>query len=178
MITVIVGGSGSGKSEYAESLLKDYSGKKIYLATMQVFDEDGQRKVERHRKLRAGKGFETVEKTRDVGELDFECGGTSAVLLECMSNLVANEMFGGEKDLSCEPDLVSQKVLREVKILAEKIDELVIVTNNVAEDGIEYDCSTMAYIKALSDVNVGLAGIADIITEVVVGIPIPIREGK
>ena len=53
MITVITGGSGSGKSEYAESvLLATKVAYQYYLATMEVFGEEDQKKVERHKKLR------------------------------------------------------------------------------------------------------------------------------
>lgn len=69
MMVVVTGGSGSGKSAYAESLFQDFSGEKIYIATMQVYDEEGKAKVARHRKLREGKGFLTVESQRNVGEL-------------------------------------------------------------------------------------------------------------
>ena len=71
MITLITGGSGSGKSAYAEKYIchasneKGYK-EKYYIATMQVFDDEGQRKIDRHRRLRAGKGFITIELPRDI----------------------------------------------------------------------------------------------------------------
>ena len=104
MITLITGGSGSGKSAYAEKYICHASNEKgcrekYYIATMQVFDDEGQRKIDRHRRLRAGKGFITIEQPRDikkaVEKLQSEnCLKTGrSALLECMSNLVANEMF-------------------------------------------------------------------------------------
>lgn len=61
MITLVTGGSGSGKSAYAEDVAVSAEGtEKYYIATMQIYDAEGERKVERHRKLRAGKGFTTV----------------------------------------------------------------------------------------------------------------------
>ena len=102
MIHLVIGGSGSGKSEFAENLLVD-SQRKYYIATMQVYDAEGRKKVARHQRLRAGKGFQTIEQprnmhkaaeivTRDRKETENEA------LLECMSNLVANEMFDGETE--------------------------------------------------------------------------------
>ena len=69
MITLVLGGSGSGKSAYAEHLL-DGKTNKYYIATMQVYDAEGEKKVARHRRLRAGKGFVTMEQPRDIGEVD------------------------------------------------------------------------------------------------------------
>ena len=87
MITLVLGGSGSGKSAYAEHLL-DGKTNKYYIATMQVYDAEGEKKVARHRRLRAGKGFVTMEQPRDIGEVDFskraqqaraKCYGTSSL---------------------------------------------------------------------------------------------------
>lgn len=208
MITLITGGSGSGKSAYAEKYICHASNEKgfkekYYIATMQVFDEEGQRKIDRHRRLRAGKGFITIEQPRDiqdaVSKLQSEnCLKTGqSALLECMSNLVANEMFppvdasdtkeaGVKKEALDEPEnmkdyentrisLVSKKVLKEVSILSENVAELVIVTNNVFEDGVCYDESTMNYIKAMGIVNRGLAAMAESVVEVVAGIPVAVK---
>ena len=95
MITLITGGSGSGKSAYAEKYICRVSNEngykeKYYIATMQVFDDEGQRKIDRHRRLRAGKGFITIEQPRDikkaVEKLQSEnCLKTGrSALLECM----------------------------------------------------------------------------------------------
>ena len=208
MITLITGGSGSGKSAYAEKYICHVSNEKgfkekYYIATMQVFDDEGQRKIDRHRRLRAGKGFITIEQPRDikdaVSKLQSEnCLKTGrSALLECMSNLVANEMFppvdasdtkeaAVKKEALDEPDnmrdyentlisLVSKKVLKEVSILSENVAELVIVTNNVFEDGVCYDESTMDYIKAMGIVNRGLAAMAESVVEVVAGIPVAVK---
>mgnify|MGYP002594900053 FL=1 len=208
MITLITGGSGSGKSAYAEKYICRVSNEngykeKYYIATMQVFDDEGQRKIDRHRRLRAGKGFITIEQPRDiqnaVSKLQSESSlktGRSA-LLECMSNLVANEMFPpadasgiqateAEKEAlddtenmkdydTAQISRVSKKVLKEVSILSENVAELVIVTNNVFEDGVCYDQSTMNYIKAMGIVNKGLAAMAERVVEVVAGIPVAVK---
>ena len=77
MITLVTGGSGSGKSAYAESLLYSCEGIRYYIATMQIYDAEGEKKVERHRKLRAGKGFLTIESPMNVGKIQFVCAGES-----------------------------------------------------------------------------------------------------
>lgn len=208
MITLITGGSGSGKSAYAEKYICHVSNEngykeKYYIATMQVFDDEGQRKIDRHRRLRAGKGFITIEQPRDikkaVEKLQSEnCLKTGrSALLECMSNLVANEMFppvdvSGMQAAEAEKEAldatekmkdyetaqishVSKKVLKEVSILSKNVAELVIVTNNVFEDGVCYDESTMNYIKAMGIVNRGLAAMAECVVEVVAGIPVAVK---
>ena len=183
MMTLITGGSGSGKSAYAETYITAISNGagKYYIATMQVFDEEGQAKIERHRRMRSGKGFWTIEQPLSVEEAlhkinVFEQENERTALLECMSNLTANEMFSGEEPKTCEA--VTEKIVQGVEQLNQGLKHLVIVTNNVFEDGRTYDETTMEYIRAMGSINEKLAAMADLVIEVVVGIPIVIKEGK
>lgn len=193
MITLVTGGSGSGKSAYAESLLSSCEGIRYYIATMQIYDAEGEKKVERHRKLRAGKGFLTIESPINVGKIRFACDGEAeqaqyrqeaerkvqcssekkSALLECMSNLTANEMF--TKDGMKSEEEVVEKIVSEIQTLSQKLDNLVIVTNNVFEDGVIYDAGTMEYLRALGRINAALARLADRVAEVVVGIPVELK---
>lgn len=193
MITLVTGGSGSGKSAYAESLLSSCEGIRYYIATMQIYDAEGEKKVERHRKLRAGKGFLTIESPMNVGKIQFVCAGEAgqaqyrqeaerkgqcssekkSALLECMSNLTANEMF--TKDGMKSEEEVVEKIVSEIQTLSQKLDNLVIVTNNVFEDGVIYDAGTMEYLRALGRINAALARLADRVAEVVVGIPVELK---
>lgn len=193
MITLVTGGSGSGKSAYAESLLSSCEGIRYYIATMQIYDAEGEKKVERHRKLRAGKGFLTIESSMNVGKIRFACAGEAeqaqyrqgaerkvqgssgkkSALLECMSNLTANEMF--TKDGMKSEEEVVEKIVSEIQTLSQKLDNLVIVTNNVFEDGVIYDAGTMEYLRALGRINAALAHLADRVAEVVVGIPVELK---
>jgi adenosylcobinamide kinase/adenosylcobinamide-phosphate guanylyltransferase len=68
MITLIIGGSGSGKSEYAENYITEISESKskYYIATMQAYDNEAQQKINRHRKLRSHKNFQTIEQPTNI----------------------------------------------------------------------------------------------------------------
>ena len=71
---------------------------------------------------------------------------------------------------------VSDRILKEIAELSGKVDHFVIVSNNVFEDGIDYEESTRNYIRELGHVNAGLAAMADTVVEVVVGIPVFIKQ--
>lgn len=175
MVTLVIGGSGSGKSAYAETLMCEISDvkNKYYLATMRIYDEDGKRKAERHKKLRQGKGFLTLEQPTGIEQAVQEMkAGANAVLLECMSNLTANEMFG---ERMFPANQVVKKILAGMSVLQKEVEHLVIVTNNVFEDGIIYGDKTMEYLKALAEINREVAKRADKVAEVVAGLPIVIK---
>ena len=162
---LVIGGSKCGKSGYAESLFNDFRGEKIYLATMKPFGEEAHAAIERHRKARSGKGFSTLERSADIGGADIPKG--SGVLLEDMGNLLANEMFSGEKILDPR-----EKILRGIEKLQNTASLLVIVSNNVGADGIKYPESTARYIEYLSYINCAITDRAEYVVECVYGIPI------
>lgn len=181
MFVLITGGSCSGKSAYAEERIRAFRAEmNIYLATMQVYDEESKARVIRHRKMRAGKDFHTVERPFDLPECFSEIGDLteggkkkSALLLECLSNLAANEMFRGTEIIPAET--VTEKITREVLSLMDMVDDLVIVTNNIFEDGGSYDETTLSYMRALGETGAALAKEADEVFEVVCGIPVRMK---
>lgn len=112
MITLITGGSGSGKSAYAEQKVVEFGDfNRIYIATMYPFDEESHQRIARHRAMRAEKNFSTVECY--VGLKNVKIPKHSCVLLECLSNLTANEMFqeNGAKEKVVEEILEGVKNL-------------------------------------------------------------------
>lgn len=177
MMTLVIGGSGSGKSAFAEKISVELGGQsnKYYLATMKVYDKEIQQKVERHRRLRSKKGFLTIEQPIRIQKaLEKMEAGSRIALLECISNLTANEMFAeGEGATANE---VAQTVVQGITLLKEQTTHLVVVTNNVFEDGTIYDEATMAYIRAMGSINQKLAALADRMVEVIAGIPIMIKQ--
>lgn len=167
MLHIITGGSGSGKSAYAEELIVSFAAaKRIYIATMYPADEECRKKIARHRRLRAEKDFETVECYKSLGKLTLP--ENAAVLLECMSNLAANEVFGGNEMLVDCAEGIVQDVLK----LAGRVQEMVVVTNEVFSDGNTYDEGTRHYLRQLGQINREVAAQAKTVTEVVYGIPV------
>lgn len=176
-MVLVIGGSGSGKSAWAEHYMETVSERKYYLATMRAFDRESEMRIERHRQLRCGKGFLTIEQPVDIHKAAKKMeSGEKAVLLECIGNLTANEMFAGQEPAA--EGAVAEKVVRDIAGLMKDVARLVVVSNNVFEDGRVYDDTTMAYLRAMGRINEELAAMADEVVEVVAGIPVPLKKGQ
>ncbi len=185
----VTGGSGSGKSKYAEQLAVKEAAKRgadlYYLATMRIFDEEDEKKADRHRKMRAGKGFETIESPTNIDEVADRVNLKNAVvLLECISNLTANEMFKeNDGKYECIPaDRVTEKIVRDVQKLEDSAAELVVVSDDIfcggdygGSDESNIDGGTKAYAVALGDINARLAEMSDEAWEVIAGISVSIK---
>ena len=168
MTVLITGGAKCGKSHYAEDIFNGFIGKKYYIATMQPDGEEAQATIARHRAQREGKGFVTIEQYFDFTEVCVPEG--SGMLLECLGNLCANVLFGSH------PKDTQESICNGIRYLSEHAERLVIVTNQVGSDGIDYAEGTMRYMKLIGEINRYAASLADVVVECVYGIPV-IRKG-
>lgn len=176
MLALITGGAASGKSEYAEQLAvrlgKASGGKLLYLAAMIPYGEEAEQRIQKHRAARKETGFSTVE--RYLGLKGCQIPEGAVVLLECMSNLLANEMYenGGAGGNAVEA------ILSGVDAVLCRAAHLVIVTNTVDADGAEYGASTLDYLEKLAELNHCLAKKADFAAEVVCTFPLVFKGAE
>ncbi len=162
MLSLIIGGSASGKSEYAERHVTLLPGPRVYLATMEPWDDECRARILRHQNARADRGFMTLERYTDLAGLAIPAEGN--VLLEDLSNLLANEMFspsGHGIEAVCEG----------LSVLGARCRHLTVVTNEVFSGGSDYGEETLSFMRALADLNRWLAGQADLVCELVCGLP-------
>ena len=167
MLTLVIGGSGSGKSVYAERLAASFPGKKVYLATMEPFDDECRARIRRHRDQRKTISFETVECYTNLAGADIPAG--ACVLLEDLSNLLANEMF------SPEGGGIGQ-VRRGLAAVEAACGHLIVVTNEVFSGGDRYEGETVQFMKNLAVLNRELAARAQSAVEVVSTIPVELQK--
>ena len=165
MIVLITGGSGCGKSTWAEMLVDTMSREnRIYIATMKVSDEESRQRVKRHRTQRADKGFTTIECQKGLESVVIP--DNSTVLLEDLVNLTANEMFDGGNVSYIYPAL---------RKLAGRCKNLVMVTNDLFSDGVTYPSSVQEYLFQMAEINRKAAEMADAVIEMVYSIPVVLK---
>ena len=166
MVNLVIGAAASGKSEYAEDIVMSLPGEKIYIATMEPFGAEAKERIARHRAFRAGKGFSTVERPRNLIGLTPEADWN--VLIEDLPNLAANELFSLEGG-------GANAVLSGVDRICKTASSVTIVTGDIFSDGAEYDVGTQEYMEMLADLHMRIAAKADNVVEVVCGIPCAVK---
>ena len=174
MLILVTGGSASGKSAHAERLLCEHAaGSRLYLATMQPFGAAAQKRIARHRALRQGKGFQTVERPLNLAGLELP-RRYDGILLEDLGNLLANELFAPEG----AKDAAFGSILAGIDHLQDCCETLVVVTDEIFADGIDYPPETARYICDLAALNRALATRAGVVYESVCGILLPLKGEK
>ena len=169
MTALVFGGAASGKSEYGEKLVCSLprTGELIYLATMEPFGPEAETRIRRHRELRAGRGFSTLERARDLSGCPLPAGGT--VLLEDLGNLAANELFS-EKNL--DPEGAFLRIRNGLQAVRDRSEHLVVISNDLHRDGETYPRETKCYLDLMARLHRELAVWADQVVEVVCGLPV------
>ena len=188
MIVLVVGGAKSGKSMFAQDLAKSLnesfkidlkedldrsldmslhssfkkkSGNLYYVATMNPYDLEDLKRIENHLKEREGYGFNTIEETIDMSKVSKLIQKNDTILIDSVTSLVTNYMFQG-KDFFKE---VSEDILSGILEIIDAAGDVVIVSDYLFSDSIQYDCYTESFRKEIGIINRKLAKLADIVDE-------------
>lgn len=173
MRVFITGGSGAGKSALAESTAQKLGGRLVYVATMPMASDEDKKKVERHHRLRAGKGFTTLERP---GRLDNLPNDGETLLIECISTHTANLMFNPENaPVTADAKYWIEAIKKELSPILNRKGNTIFVSLETTSDGTTYSKETENYKEVLTAINRHLVQSCDAAFEVVCGIPVRIK---
>ena len=163
MISIVTGGARSGKSEFAESLIK---GDAIYIATAENYDDEMDLRIKKHVKRRDESGIKwrTVECLKNFDGLS---GEEKYVLFDSLGVFVSNIMFSktaddlSDKSIE-ETILVARKELEKLLDWSRENDkELVIVTDEVGMSIIPESKVARVYRDLIGTINKEVAAKCD-----------------
>ncbi|TWT27618.1 bifunctional adenosylcobinamide kinase/adenosylcobinamide-phosphate guanylyltransferase [Planomicrobium sp. CPCC 101110] len=137
----ISGGVRSGKSAYAEQLvLASGALRHVYLASGLAYDEEMEVRIGQHQDDRAGQGWTTIEQPGDMAKVLAHIRGGDAVLWDCVTTWLANELYEGwEQGSPCaEQSGCMERKWRELQGtltgMQSQVRLLVVVSNEVLDD--------------------------------------------
>jgi adenosylcobinamide kinase/adenosylcobinamide-phosphate guanylyltransferase len=121
--TLVLGGARSGKSTFAETLVRDSGLAPVYLATANAGDDEMKARIAQHR-ARRGENWRTVEEPLAlIDVLTRESRPGHAVLVDCLTLWLSNLMHA-ERD----PEIEARRLTR---FLGVSLHPIVFVSNEV-----------------------------------------------
>lgn len=179
-IILVTGGSRSGKSRFAEELLKEQEDV-MYIATAIVTDSEMEERIEKHRLRRNSKwitfeGFKALDKA-------IENSDRKHILLDCVTVMLTNLLFDRNIDFDSisrdECENLQHEIEKEfIKFLSSARDNdknLVMVTNEVGYGLVpEYRLGRI-FRDMAGSINQLLAGLSDEVYLVACGLPLKLK---
>jgi len=181
---LVTGGARSGKSRFAEKIMKDLAGPVLYLATAKICDEEMALRGEKHRQSRPA-DWDTIEAYQGLGKIISEKGaGYRGVLLDCITIMVTNLLFDlpemQQEELQSETiqkaeDLIMAEAKELVKGIAAQDATVVMVTNELGSGIVPEYPIARAFRDIAGRINQYLAAQADEVYLTVCGLPLRLK---
>lgn len=167
MKVLVVGGSKSGKSAFAQTLAVKLSGngKRYYVATMIPADGEDRERIRRHVADRAGLGFETLEQGRNLPQCLARADCRGAFLLDSVTALLMNEMYPDPVTWKMDPG-AGIRTAESLSEFAKSIQNGVFVADDLSGDPKIYDPETESFRQMLAQCQRTLAALCDTVVEV------------
>lgn len=162
----MTGGAASGKSAFAEKLLRASGRRLIYVATAEAHDEEMRLKILAHQSRR-GAGWTTVEAPLDLAPALLDAAPDSAVLIDCATLWLSNHLLAGH-------DLANEET-RLLKALHAARAPVVVVTNEVGSGIVPATADGRRFRAAQGRLNQSLAARAGLVVAVIAGLPLGLK---
>lgn len=180
---MVIGGSASGKSTFAEQLARrlqsDFSYPVYYLATGSIEDDEFARRVKRHQERRP-QDWQTIEEKHELAGAIRKCGLNNAIILvdgigTWISNLLL--LYGG---FDCQPDdELNRKVMQDLEEVAAAMGNargmVIMVADEVGMGVVPAYTSARTFRDINGQANQIIAAAADNVYWVAAGIPLCLK---
>ncbi|MFV8374103.1 bifunctional adenosylcobinamide kinase/adenosylcobinamide-phosphate guanylyltransferase [Flavobacterium sp. LB1P62] len=171
MIYLITGGERSGKSSYAENLAKGLSDQPMYVATARKWDDDFQKRIDRHQKDRDERWI-NIEKEKHLSEIVFS---GKVAIVDCVTLWLTNFFVDTKNDVS----LCLEQAKDEFDAIANQENATIIIVTNEIGMGVHAETQIGRKFTELQGwMNQYIAATADTVVLMVSGIPVTIKEKK
>lgn len=161
-MTLVLGGAASGKSAFAEILVKNTGRSKVYLATARIWDAEMRIKVDAHVTMR-GAGWRTLEAPLDLQPALSQRAADEVVLLDCATMWLTNHLMEDSDLEAAETALFNALDACPCPI--------VIVSNEVGHGIVPDNALSRRFRQAQGMLNQRLAARADLVVNVIAGLP-------
>jgi adenosylcobinamide kinase/adenosylcobinamide-phosphate guanylyltransferase len=164
---LVLGGARSGKSQYAEGLAQSHEGRRLYVATAAIRDEEMRQRIAHHR-ARRGNLWQTIEEPLKLADtLGREAKGESFILVDCITLWVSNLMLEG---------FAVQDAVDEVCDMLPKLDARIVLVSNEVGLGIVPDNALARRFRDEAGIaNQKLAAVCSEVVFMAAGLPMRLK---
>jgi adenosylcobinamide kinase/adenosylcobinamide-phosphate guanylyltransferase len=165
-LSLVLGGAASGKSAFAERLVREAGGAPVYLVTAEARDGEMAAKIAAHRAAR-GPGWRLVEAPLEPGVALAAAGAREAVLMDCATLWLSNHLLADGDLAAAEARLMAGLDACPAPV--------VIVSNEVGGGLVPETALGRRFRAAQGGLNQRLAARAGLVVMVIAGLPLVLK---
>ena len=151
----------------------------MFVATCPVTDDEIQRRIERHRRARRDRGWETLEEQLDLAAVFHGNGHHNVFLVDCITLWVNNWMYAAEQESrQIGEDEIAEQTGHVLDAAGACRGTAIFVTNEVGLGVVPDNALARCYRDLVGRVNQIVAARADVVTLVCCGIPMQLKESR
>lgn len=174
-ITLITGGSRSGKSRFALNRAETHSGPHGFIATAPALDAEMKQRIHRHQQERGGH-WQTVEEEVALADQLSRLATTPVVLIDCLTLWVNNLLYhAGPEGL--DEHAVAHQSSALLAVAAEQAGHLIMVTNETGLGVMPANALSRQFSDCAGRCNQVMAAAADEVVMMVAGLPLFLKGG-
>lgn len=176
-IVLATGGARSGKSAWAQRAAEAWYPHPVYIATSTPQDNEMRDRVERHRRMRAGRGWATIEEPLELAAaLERAAHACPVALVDCLTMWISNRMFHAEQaGHALTEQMVSSECARVVEAARRLSIGTLFVSGEVGLGIVPENAAARRFRDLLGICNQTIAGCADEVTLLICGQPLRIK---
>jgi adenosylcobinamide kinase/adenosylcobinamide-phosphate guanylyltransferase len=169
-VTLVLGGTRSGKSAHAERLLLQSGLQPVYLATAEARDEEMEARITAHQ-TRRDEAWITIEEPVELAEyLEQACQRKRAVLVDCLTLWLTNLMMAGRN--------VTAEITRLTDSLGHLNGPVVLVSGETGLGIIADNATARAFCDYQGELNQAVAARAQQVIFVTAGLPLILKPAS
>lgn len=173
-IVLVTGGCRSGKSAFAQDLAESLLGRRVYVATCPVVDEEMRQRIRKHQEARESGHWDTVEEPVRLDRALRAADNYAVVLVDCLTLWINNLMY--ESRQRSDQDVTEEQVIQWCgEVLASACRHpgtVILVTNEVGMGIVPANTWARRYRDLVGRCNQVIAARANVVALVSCGIPL------
>lgn len=168
MLRLILGGTRSGKSHYAEQLVIHSKKQGIYIATAEAADNEMQQRINRHQQRRPSNWLTVEEPIQLASILLAHNQPKNCLLVDCLTLWLNNILFNRHNE--CQESIFTQQIQALFHCLAELEAEVIFVSNEVGSGIIPMNALSRRFVDEAGILHQQLAQRCDQVVLVTAGL--------
>jgi len=181
-VILVTGGCRSGKSTHAQALAEALHGRRAYVATCPVFDDELRNRVQKHREHRRDRGWDTIEEQLDLAGVLAGTPDYDVLLVDCLTLWVSNVLMGAAHDGSAESgapvdeEQIVERCREFLSACRRREGTVIFVTNEVGMGIVPENALARRFRDLMGRCNQIVAAEADEVVLLTCGIPLMLKD--